>query len=55
MNFAFFAVAFNIKKMCAKMTKEGINWLIRRFYELTTAVIRCWEHINQRNPQNIAP
>ena len=43
------------KKMCAKMTKEGINWLIRRFYELTTAVIRCWEHINQRNPQNIAP
>ena len=24
MDFAFFAIAFNIKKMCAKMTKEGM-------------------------------
>ncbi len=30
MDFAFFAVAFNIKKMCAKMAKEGIDWLIKR-------------------------
>ena len=28
MDFAFFAIAFNIKKMCAKMTKEGMDWLI---------------------------
>ena len=40
--------------MCAKLTKEGMNWLIRLFYELTTAVFRCWEHINQRNLQKIA-
>ena len=51
MDFAFFAIAFNIKKMCAKMTKEGMDWLIRLFYKLTTAVFRCWEHINQRNLQ----
>ena len=54
MDFAFLAIAFNIKKMCAKLTKEGMNWLIRLFYKLTTAVFRCWEHINQRNLQKIA-
>ena len=54
MDFAFLAIAFNIKKMCAKLTKEGMNWLIRLFYELTAAVFRCREHINQRNPQKIA-
>ena len=51
---AFLAIAFNIKKMCVKLTKEGMNWLIRVFYMLTTAVFRCWEHINQRNLQKIA-
>ena len=25
MDFAFFAIAFNIKKMCAKMAKEGMD------------------------------
>ena len=54
MDFAFLAVAFNIKKMCAKMRKEGMDWLIRRFYGLTVAIFRCCEHINQRNLQNIA-
>ena len=54
MDFAFFAIAFNIKKICAKMAKEGMDWLIRLFYELTVAIFRCCEHINQRNPQNIA-
>ena len=53
-DFAFLAIAFNIKKMCAKLTKKGMNWLIRLFYELTTAVFRCWEHINQRNLEKIA-
>ena len=34
--------------MCAKMTKEGMDWLIRPFYELTVALFRCCEHINQK-------
>ncbi|WP_394287336.1 transposase, partial [Bacteroides pyogenes] len=54
MDFSFLAIAFNIKKMCAKMTKEGMDWLIRLFYELTAALFKCWKHINQRNLQNIA-
>ena len=54
MDFSFFAIAFNIKKICAKMTKEGLDWLTGLFYELTVAIFRCCEHINQRNPQNIA-
>ena len=37
------------------MAKEGMDWLTGLFYELTVAIfIRCCEHINQRNPQNIA-
>ena len=47
-------IALNIKKMCAKLTKEGMNWLIRLFYELINAVFRYWEHINQRDPQIFA-
>ncbi|WP_373825933.1 IS1182 family transposase [Bacteroides heparinolyticus] len=54
MDFSFLAIAFNIKKMCAKMTKEGMDWLIRLFYELTAALFKCRKHINQRNLQNIA-
>jgi hypothetical protein len=54
MDFAFLAIAFNIKKMCAKLTKEGMNWLIGWFYELTVALFRCWRHINQRNLRIIA-
>lgn len=54
MNFTFFAIAFNIKKICAKMAKEGMDWLTGLFYELTVAIFRCCEHINRRNPQNIA-
>ena len=54
MDFAFFAIAFNIKKMCAKMAKEGKDWLIRLSYELTAALLGCCEDINQRNLQNVA-
>lgn len=36
------------------MTKEGMDWLIRLFYELTDALFRCREHINQGNLQKIA-
>ena len=35
MDFSFLAIAFNIKKMCAKMIKEGMNWLMKLFYKLT--------------------
>ena len=44
----------DIKKLCAMMRKEGIDWLIKLFCELTAAFFRCREHINQRNLQNIA-
>ena len=54
MDFSFLAIAFNIKKMCAKLIKEGMNWLIGWFYELTVALFRCWRHINQRNLRIIA-
>ncbi len=54
MDFSFFAIAFNIKKMCAKMEKGGIGWLTELLYGLAIAIFRCWGHINQRNLQNIA-
>ena len=54
MDFSFLVIAFNIKKMCAKMRKEGIDWLIKLFYDLEAALFRYLEHINQRNLQNIA-
>lgn len=37
MDFSFLAIAFNIKKLCAMMRKEGIDWLIKLFCELTAA------------------
>ena len=42
------------KKMCAKMEKGCIGWLTELLYELAAAIFRCWGHINQRYPQNIA-
>ena len=54
MDFSFFAIAFNIKKMCAKMEKGRIGRLTELLYELAAAIFRCWGHINQRKPQNIA-
>ena len=54
MDFSFFAIAFNIKKMCAKMEKGCIGRLTELLYELAAAIFRCWGHINQRYPPNIA-
>ena len=54
MDFSFLAIAFNIKKMCAKMRKAGTDWLIKLFYAPTDALFRHLKHINQRNLQNIA-
>ncbi|MEY8686813.1 IS1182 family transposase [Bacteroides sp. AN502(2024)] len=54
MDFAFLAIAFNIKKMCAKMRKEGIDWMIKLFYKLVPALFRWGEHIYQTNLQKSA-
>ena len=45
MDFSFFAIAFNIKKMCAKMEKVCIGRLTELLYELAAAIFRCWGHI----------
>lgn len=36
------------------MRKEGIDWLVKLFYELTAALFRCLEHVNLGKLQNIA-
>jgi transposase len=41
MDFAFFATAFNIKKMCAKMAKGGMNDLFALF---TALIYACTAH-----------
>ena len=42
MDFSFLAIAFSM------------NWLMKLFYKITTAIFRCWEQTNQRSIQNIA-
>ncbi|AVM56469.1 IS5/IS1182 family transposase [Bacteroides heparinolyticus] len=42
MDFAFFAMAFNIKKMCAKMLKGGISGLSDAFTALICVLIRLF-------------
>lgn len=54
MDFSFLAIAFNIKKMCTKMKKEGINWPIKHLYGLITAHLSYWEQNNRDYLQNIA-
>ena len=54
MDFSFLAIAFNIKKMCTKMRKEGMDRLIKLFYDLATAILGWLERIYERNFQNIA-
>ena len=39
MDFAFFAIAFNIKKMCAKLLKKGIKQAFSPQYEANNATI----------------
>ena len=36
------------------MEKGGIGWLTELLYGLAIAIFRCWGHINQRIPKNIA-
>ena len=54
MDFSFLAIAFNIKKMCTKMNKEGINWPIKHLYGLITDHLSYWEQNNRDYLQNIA-
>lgn len=54
MDFSFLAIAFNIKKMCAKMNKWGIKGLIEHFYSLIIACPSCWKQNNRGYLQNIA-
>ena len=54
MDFTFFAIAFNIKKLCTKMRKEGIDSLIKLLYELMASLFRCPEYVTPRTLQIIA-
>lgn len=54
MDFCFFAIAFNIKKMCAIRSKGGLNRPSQRFYKPIMALFRTIECQNHRNLQNIA-
>lgn len=54
MDFFFFAIAFNIKQMCAKMNKKGINWLIEHLYAPIIAYLSYWKQNNRNNRHNIA-
>ena len=52
MDFAFLAIAFNIKKMCAKLTKEGMNWLIRLFMNLQLLFLDAGTHKSKKSSKD---
>src|SRR5574344_1937838 len=58
MDFAFFAIAFNIKKMCAKLAKQGYNLLATLFYGLYRLLETLYRpngiNINHLIPKNAA-
>ncbi|MCI1246322.1 MAG: IS1182 family transposase [Prevotella sp.] len=41
MDFAFFAIAFNLKKMCARIRKTGLKGLSSFFYRIKRLVLTC--------------
>jgi hypothetical protein len=41
MDFAFFAIAFNLKKMCARIRKTGLKGLSSFFYRIKSLVLTC--------------
>jgi transposase len=41
MDFAFFAIAFNLKKMCARIRKTGLKGLSSLFYRIKSLVLTC--------------
>lgn len=54
MDFSFFAIAFNIKKMCKKLLKDGLKGMTSLFYSLIVILFSIREQINCGNLQNIA-
>lgn len=53
MEFGLVGIGLNIKKMCGKVRKEGMKWVIRVFYEVRSGVFRWWEEINERNVEKM--
>lgn len=41
MDFAFFAIAFNLKKMCARIRKTGLKGLSSFFYRIKSLILAC--------------
>ena len=54
MDFSFFAIAFNIKKMCKKLLKDGLKGMMSLFYSLIIVLFSIRKQINCGNLQNIA-
>ena len=54
MDFSFLAIAFNIKKMCAKMTQKGIKGISKHFYRLIIVFPDSFRWNYWDSPQNIA-
>ena len=46
MDFAFFAIAFNIKKMCAKLMKKGMKRASTPQFEANNAKVMPFELTN---------
>lgn len=49
MEFGLVGIGLNIKKMCGKVRKEGMKWVIGWFYEVSVGLFRWWREINERN------
>ena len=54
MDFSFFAIAFNIKKMCKKLLKDGLKGMTSLFYSLIIILFSIRKQINCGSLQNIA-
>lgn len=54
MDFAFFAIAFNIKKMCKKLLKGGVKGAMSLFYSLVVTLFNFCKRAVCSSLQNIA-
>ena len=54
MDFSFFAIAFNIKKMCKKLLKDGLKGMTSLFYSLIIILFSIRKQTNCGSLQNIA-
>ena len=53
MDFAFFAIAFNIKKLCASLLKSGIKLEFTTIVSIDNLVRMAWKVYNE-NQTNLA-